>query len=169
MLVVEVTDDVDRMALQRRQFRLRRDVDEVDRRGIDIGRLGEGWPHDPRRIAGRIADLMAGEILWAVHTVGFQPVKRLSRIRVDAHDGDDVGAFAARDQSRRQVGDPEGRAVGADALRRHARAFADFNRQIDAGLLIELLSLGIIEWRMVRRRRPVEQQSDVLGRPRGAG
>ena len=166
VLVVEIADDIDGVALQRRDLGGRADIDETDGVGRDPRGLGEGRPHHPRGVAGRVADLVARKILGAVHAVALQPVEGLPGIGIDAHQRHDVGALALRHQHGGEIGDAERRAAGADLQRRDAGALADLDGEVDAGLLVPALRLGVIERRMVRGRRPVQDQVDGLA---GAG
>src|SRR5712664_3197716 len=50
----------------------------------------------------------------------------------------------------------------------NAGPLADLDTEIDAGLCVPALRLGIVKWRMVRGRRPVQYQIDGLGCVRGS-
>jgi len=112
--IVEIADDLDRPAFQRRGFRGRPDIDEGDRVRREAGGLGEGRPHHARGIAGRVAYLAAGKILRAVHAIALEPVEGLAGVGIDAHQRDRIGALAARNQHGREIRNAERRATGAD-------------------------------------------------------
>ena len=69
--------------------------------------LRQRRPHRARAVAGRIADLLAGEILEAVDAGALEPVEALRRIGVDVHQADEVEALAAEQQHARHVGQAE--------------------------------------------------------------
>src|SRR5262249_32954936 len=77
MFVVEIADDVDRVALERRHLSRRGDIDVGDRRGIDARGFRESRPHDTRCVTRRVADLAAGKALRSSDARTFQPVEAL--------------------------------------------------------------------------------------------
>ena len=163
MLVVEIADDIDGVAFQRRNLGRRADIHEVHRVRRNSRRLGKSRPHHPRGIARRIADLVAGKVLGAVNAIALQPIEGLPGIGIDAHQRHDVGALAARHQHGREIGDTERRAARAYLERRHSRPLSDLDVEIDARFLVPALRLGVIERRMVRGRRPVQNQIHRFG------
>ncbi len=68
-----------------------------------------------------------------------------------------VGALAAEQQHACHVGQAHLRLPGADLLRRHRRAAAGLEIDVDAGLFIETHLLRIEVRRMIAARDPVER------------
>ena len=169
MRIVEVADDLDGAALQCRRFRGWPDIDEGNRVRRDARGLGEGRPHHARGVAGRIADLAARKILRTVHAIALEPIEGLAGIGIDAHQRDGVGALAAGHQHGRKIGDPERSAARSHLERGDARALADFDAEIDSGLLIPAHGLGVIERRVVGGRCPVQNEADALAGMRADG
>ena len=67
----------------------------------------------------------------------------------------------------RKIGNSERRSAGADLQRGDSGSLADLDGQVDAGFRVPALRLGVIERRVIRRRRPVQDQVDGLGGPAG--
>src|SRR5690606_12809647 len=116
---------------------------------IDADFLGERGPHEPRGIARRIADFMAGEALGTFYARRLEPVEALWTIGVNDHHRLEPGPFAHSLKRGGEIGYPELGAARTHALGRQRRALSGFDVQIDAGILVPALCFGIIERRMV--------------------
>ena len=143
---------------------------QVTEFGVHAVGLGERRPDRPRAVAGRVADLLAGEVLDRLDSRALQPVQALRRVGVDVEDADRVGALAAQRQRVRHVGQADRVGAGGDLLHRHRRALAGLEVEVDAGVLVPAHLLGVVVRRVVAARHPVEDEVELgLGERRRGG
>ena len=161
--VVERSRHVDRLGLQCGELGIRIDIDPGHRFRVDIVGLGERRPHHARAVAGRVADLLAGEVLDAGDARALEPVHALRRIGIHVEHRHGIGALALGDQHAGHVGQAERRRARADALRRQGRALARLEVEVDAFLGVPAELPRVVVRRVVAARHPVEDEVD-LGR-----
>ena len=167
VLVVEVADDVDGMALQRRDLRGRPDIDEADR---SPARCPPPWRRPATsRARRRRADCRScgRENPWRRSRHSSSASRRSGRCwrRCSSAPRRRRPCCCATSMVARSAM-PNGEPPEPTFSDGDAGALADLDGEIDAGLLVPALRLGVIERRMVGGRRPVQDQIDRLARAR---
>ena len=113
-------------------------------------------------VAGRIADLLAGEILDRLDAGALEPVQALRRVGIDVHQADQVQALAAEQQHAGHVGETELRGARRDLLGGGGRAATGLEVDVDAGVFVPAHLLRVEIRRVVAAGDPVERERELL-------